>query len=296
LTRAEAPWSGGAAAQTLHSITGALLRGVRMPTIVAGATVLAVVVLMALLADVLFTLDPILIDAAHRLRPPGADHWLGTDALGRDIYSRVVYGARTSLSIGFGVACVSVLVGVAIALPTGYFRSLDVVVMRIMDGLMAIPTFLLAIALVALSKASLGTIILALSVPEIPRVVRLARSVVLTTREEAYVEAARTLGTSVPAMLWRHILPSTVAPLLVLASYICSSAILVEAALSFLGVGLPPEIPSWGGMIAQGRLYLQIAPWMELPPGIALTLTILAVNLVGDGLRDLVDPRLARKV
>jgi peptide/nickel transport system permease protein len=280
----------------LRPFTGALLRGARTPTIVGGCVVLVLVLLMALLAGVLFTVDPTFINASNRLQPPNGTNWLGTDALGRDIYSRVLYGARTSLSIGFGVAFLGVTVGVLIALPTGYFRSVDAVVMRIMDGLMAIPTFLLAIALVALSNASLGTIIVALAVPEIPRVVRLVRSIVLTTREESFVEAARTLGTSLPNMLWRHILPSTVAPLLVLASYICSSAILIEAALSFLGAGLPPEIPSWGSMISEGRLYLQIAPWMVLLPSIALTLTILAVNLVGDGLRDLIDPRLARKV
>jgi len=227
---------------------------------------------------------------------PGATFWLGADELGRDLLVRLLYGARISLVVGLSVAIVSVTIGLTIGLVAGYYRKLDNVLMRIMDGLMAIPGILLAIALVSLNRASVGIVVIAISIPEIPRVVRLVRSVVLTTREQPYIEAAVGGGSRSLKIILRHIVPSTVAPLIVQATYITASAILTEAALSFLGAGVPPEIPTWGNMIASSRLLLARAPWTIFFPGACLALVVLAVNLLGDGLRDRLDPRLARRM
>jgi peptide/nickel transport system permease protein len=267
----------------------------RNPTLFAGGAILSLVALIALAAP-LIAGDPLTMQPAQRLRPPSDVNWLGTDNLGRDVYSRTVYGARVSLFVGLSVAAFSVVLGLAIGLLSGYFRRVDAVVMRLMDGLMAIPAILLAIALVALTRASVMTVIVAITIPEVPRVVRLVRSVVLSVREAPYVEAAIAGGTPVWKILLRHIVPTTVPPLIVQATYICASAILIEAALSFLGAGTPPEIPTWGNMIAQSRLFLSRAPWTIFAPGIALAVVVLAVNLLGDGLRDRLDPRLARRM
>jgi len=210
--------------------------------------------------------------------------------VGRDVYSRTLYGARVSLIVGLSVAAVSILVGLAVGLVAGFVRWVDAVVMRVMDGLMAIPSILLAVALIALTGASVGNVILAITVSEVPRVSRLVRSLVLSLKERPFVEAAIVVGTPFPALLLRHILPNTMGPLLVQGSYIFASAVLIEAALSFIGAGTPPEIPSWGNMISEGRLVFQIAPHIVLFPGIALALTVLAVNMIGDGLRDVLDP------
>ena len=267
----------------------------RNPTIVAGGAILGLIALLAILAP-LFAGDAVTMHPALRLRPPSAEDWLGTDHLGRDVFARTVYGARVSLIVGISVAAMSITVGLVVGLLAGYFRKVDAVVMRLMDGLMAIPAILLAIALVALTRASVSTVIIAITIPEVPRVVRLVRAVVLGVREAPYVEAAIAGGTPVWKILLRHIVPSTIAPLIVQATYICASAILIEAALSFLGAGTPPEIPTWGNMIAQSRLFLSRAPWTIFAPGIALALVVLAVNLLGDGLRDRLDPRLARRM
>jgi peptide/nickel transport system permease protein len=267
----------------------------RNPTLAAGGAMLALIALVALAAP-LIPGDPITMRPAERLRPPSASNWLGTDNLGRDVFSRTVHGARVSLFVGLSVAVFSVALGLLVGLLAGYFRRVDAVVMRLMDGLMAIPAILLAIALVALTRASVMTVIVAITIPEVPRVVRLVRSVVLSVREAPYVEAAIAGGTPVWKILVRHILPSTVPPLIVQATYICASAILIEAALSFLGAGTPPEIPTWGNMIAQSRLFLSRAPWTIFSPGVALAVVVLAVNLLGDGLRDRLDPRLARRM
>jgi peptide/nickel transport system permease protein len=267
----------------------------RSPTIVIGASLLLIIALAALFAP-LIAGDPIAFQPVDRLQPPSARFWLGTDSLGRDVFARVVYGARISLLVGLSVAAVSVAAGLVVGLVAGYFPRVDTVVMRFMDGIMAIPAILLAISLVAVAGASVKLVIVAIAIPEIPRVTRLVRSVVLAVRALPYVEAARSSGTRVGRILRRHILPNTVAPLIVQATYICASAILTEAGLSFLGAGTPPEFPTWGNMIASSRLYLQIAPWTIFAPGLCLALVVLAVNLLGDGLRDRLDPRIARRM
>jgi len=251
---------------------------------------------MAVFAPWLGTVDPQALAPIRRLKWPSAAYWFGTDMLGRDVYSRVVYGARVSLIVGLAVAVLSTLLGLAIGLVTGYVRRLDAVVMRVMDGLMSIPSVLLAIALMALTKASIGNVIVAITLAEVPRVVRLVRSLVLTLREQPYVEAAIAAGTTLPRILMRHILPNIVAPLLVQGTYVCGSAMITEAILSFIGAGTPPNIPSWGNIMAEGRSLVQIAGYLILFPGICLSLTVLAVNLLGDGMRDALDPRLARRM
>ena len=268
----------------------------RHPTAIAGGIVLLLMILLALLAPWLGTVDPQAVTPIKRLKQPSAEFWFGTDMLGRDVYSRVVYGARVSLSIGIAVAFFSILVGLSIGLVTGYLRWLDAVVMRVMDGLMSIPPVLLAISLMALTRASIENVIVAITLAEVPRVVRLVRSLVLTLREQPYVEAAVAAGTSLPRILVRHILPNTTAPLLVQGTYICASAMITEAILSFIGAGTPPNIPSWGNIMAEARSLFQIAGYLIFFPGVCLSLTVLAVNLLGDGMRDALDPRLARRM
>jgi len=260
-----------------------------------GGILLGLMVLIAVIGPN-FTLDPIALSPMTRLKPPSADAFFGSDFLGRDVFARVISGARISLVVGLAVALVAVSIGLFLGMIAGYIRALDAVIMRVMDGLMAIPGILLAIALISLSGATLGTVIIAIVIPEIPRVVRLVRAVVLTVREEPYVEAAIAAGTRLPLILTRHILPNTIAPLIVQATYICGSAMLTESILGFLGAGIPPEIPSWGNIMSEGRTYFQISPWIIFYPGVALALTVLAVNVVGDGLRDTLDPRIARKM
>jgi peptide/nickel transport system permease protein len=280
---------------------------VRHPGVLVGGFVLLVMLLVGLAAPYLGTISPSAINPSFRNKVPGVErtiraddgaattfkHRMGTDSLGRDVYSRVVYGARVSLLIGVSVAAISVALGLVIGLVAGYVRPLDGVIMRLMDGLMAIPAILLAIAVVSLFRAGIGAVIVAITVPEIPRVVRLVRSIALSVREEPYVEAAIMSGTPVPKLLVRHILPNTVAPLIVQGTFICASAILVEAILSFLGIGIPPETPTWGNIMAEGRNLFRIFPHNILYPGIFLGLTVLAVNMLGDGLRDTLDPKMA---
>ena len=268
----------------------------RHPTVAIGGGLVLFLIAMALLAPYLATVDPTALAPARRTRAPSPDYWFGTDMLGRDIYSRVVYGARVSLLVGFSVALLSSVIGLAIGLVSGFVRWADGVIMRVMDGLMSIPSVLLAIALMALTKASIGNVIAAITLAEVPRVVRLVRSLVLTLREQPYVEAAIASGTTLPLILVRHILPNIVAPLLVQATYVCGSAMITEAILSFIGAGTPPNIPSWGNIMAEGRSLVQIASYLLIFPGIFLSLTVLAVNLLGDGMRDALDPRLARRM
>jgi peptide/nickel transport system permease protein len=268
----------------------------RHPTVVIGGGLLLLLVLMAVFAPYLATVDPQALSPIRRLRAPSAQYWFGTDMLGRDVYSRVLYGARISLIVGLSVALLSSAVGLAIGLVSGFNRAVDAVVMRIMDGMMSIPAVLLAIALMALTKASIENVIVAITIAEVPRVSRLVRGVVLSLREQPFVEAARATGTRSWRILLRHILPNTVAPLVVQGTYICAAAIITEAILSFLGAGTPPNIPSWGNIMAEGRSLFQVAAYIILFPGMFLSITVLAVNLVGDGLRDALDPRLARRM
>jgi peptide/nickel transport system permease protein len=267
----------------------------RNPTIALGALLLAVLLAMAIAAP-LIAGDPFRQAPINRLRAPSERFWFGTDQFGRDVFARTVYGARVSLIVGFVVAALASVIGLALGLVCGYFKRIDGIMMRIMDGIMAIPSILLAIALITLSRPGLGIVIVAILVPEVPRVVRVVRSIVLSIRAQPYVESAIAGGTRNAKLLVRHILPNTLAPLIVQATYVCASAMLIEAGLSFLGAGVPPEIPSWGNIIAQGRTFFQIAPWTILIPGAFLAATVLAVNMLGDGLRDRLDPRLARRL
>jgi peptide/nickel transport system permease protein len=268
----------------------------RHPTAIFGAVVLLAMIAVAIAAPLLGTVDPQAMSPVKRLRDPWGEYWFGTDMLGRDVYSRVIYGARVSITVGLAVAILSTLVGLAIGLVTGFIRWVDAVVMRVMDGLMSIPSVLLAIALMALTKASLENVVFAITIAEIPRVVRLVRSLVLSLREQPFVEAATAAGTGIARTLMRHILPNTVAPLLVQGTYIFASAMITEAILSFIGAGTPLNIPSWGNIMAEARSLFQLKPWLILIPGAFLSLTVLAVNLLGDGLRDALDPRLARRM
>lgn len=263
----------------------------RQPTFVAGLLALALVVASGVLAPAWWTGDPQQMKPAQRLQPPSAVRWFGSDHFGRDVYSRTLYGARISLTVGAAVAVLSLALGTALGLVIGFYRRLDTIMMRVMDGLMAIPAILLALALMAMMRGSVRNVVVALVIPEIPRVIRLVRASVLSLREHTMVEAARALGVGTPRILLRYILPALVAPLVVQATYICASAILFEAYLSFLGAGTPPHIPSWGNMMAEGKTYVQLAFWIILFPGLFLALTVLAINLVGDGLRDLLDVR-----
>jgi peptide/nickel transport system permease protein len=289
---------------------GTVRKLARNPSVVIGATIVAILALVGLFAPLLGTIDPAEINPVFRNKKPGVErtiraddgkevqfvHRFGTDSLGRDVYSRVVYGARVSLIIGVTVAVLSVAVGLTIGLIAGYIRWLDGFIMRIMDGLMAIPAILLAMGVVSLSRAGLVAVVIAIVIPDIPRVVRLVRSVVLSIREEPYVEAAITVGTPTPTLLVRHVLPNTVAPLIVQGTFICGSAILIEAVLSFLGIGIPPETPTWGNIMAEGRSLFRIFPHNIFYPGVFLAFAVLAINMLGDGLRDTLDPRFAKRV
>ncbi len=266
------------------------------PTLIIGIVLLIAMAAISLGAPWIATADPQDLDPIARMQPPSAEHYFGTDALGRDVFSRAVWGGRVSLIVGLSVAALATIGGVLLGLTAGFVRWADGPIMRVMDGLMAIPGILLAIALMAVTQANMTTVIVAITIPEIPRVARLVRSLALTLREQLFVEAAHAVGTRLPIILWRHVLPNTVAPLIVQATFVAASAVLIEAALSFLGVGIPPQTPSWGNMMAEGRNYVAVGFHIILYPGILLALTVLAINLLGDGLRDALDPRLARQL
>jgi peptide/nickel transport system permease protein len=268
----------------------------RYPTIAFGGALLIVMLLIAILAPYLATVDPTALAPAKRTRSPSADFWFGTDMFGRDIYSRVVYGTRVSLTVGLSVAVLASLAGLIVGLISGFVRWTDGIIMRIMDGMMSIPPILLAITLMALTRASVGNVITAIAIAEFPRVARLVRGVVLTLREQPYVDAAVAAGTRAPMIILRHILPNTLAPMTVQATYICASAMIVEAILSFIGAGTPPTIPSWGNIMAEGRALWQVKPFIVFFPAVFLSITVLAVNLLGDGLRDMLDPRMAKRL
>ena len=266
----------------------------RHPSVAIGGGLLVLMALIGIFAPLLWTTDPTAISPARRTRVPSELYWFGTDMLGRDVYSRVVYGARVSLLVGFSVAVLSSIIGLTIGLFAGFVRWADGIIMRIIDGMMSIPPILLAIALMALTRGSIQNVIIAITIAEIPRVARLVRGVVLSLREQPYVEAAVANGARVPRIIVRHILPNTFAPMSVQATYICASAMIVEAILSFIGAGVPPATPSWGNIMAEGRALWQVRPHIILFPAVFLSITVLAVNLLGDGLRDSLDPRLAK--
>jgi peptide/nickel transport system permease protein len=266
------------------------------PTLSIGLVLLAAMMFIAVFAPLLGTVDPTALAPAKRTREPNAEFWFGSDAYGRDIYSRVLYGARISLLVGFSVAILASFAGLVIGLVSGYLRRLDGIFMRVMDGVMSVPPILLAIALMALTRASVENVIMAITIAEFPRVARLVRGVVLSLREQPFVEAAITTGTPTPRIILSHILPNTVAPLSVQATYICGSAMIIESILSFIGAGTPPIVPSWGNIMADGRTLWQVKPYIILFPAIFLSLTVLAVNLLGDGLRDALDPRMAKRL
>jgi peptide/nickel transport system permease protein len=268
----------------------------RHPAIAIGSALLLAMLLIAVFAPWIGTVDPTALAPARRTREPSAAFWFGTDMLGRDIYSRVLYGTRVSLTVGFAVAILASLAGLVIGLVSGFIRWADGFIMRVMDGLMSIPPILLAIALMALTRGSVGNVITAITIAEIPRVSRLVRSVVLSLREQPYVDAAVAAGTRTPMIILRHILPNTVAPMTVQATYVCASAMIIEAILSFIGAGTPPTIPSWGNIMAEGRALWQVKPDIVFFPAIFLSVTVLAVNLLGDGLRDALDPRMVKRL
>lgn len=290
-------------------MTSALARLWANTAVRVGVSVLALLLLLALAAPLLGTVDPAAMDSAHINTASGTrgefafidgttvahTFWFGADSFGRDIYSRVMYGTRVSLLVGLSTAVLAVALGGLLGMLAGYFRAVDAVLMRVMDGLMAIPAILLAIALVAALGAKLWTVVVAIAIPEVPRVTRLVRSLVLTLREEPFVEAAKALATPTPVILWRHILPNALAPLIVQGTFIAASAVLTEAILSFLGLGLPPDIPTWGNIMAEGRVQFSQYPGNVLFPALFLVPTVLAINLLGDGLRDVLDPKFAKR-
>jgi peptide/nickel transport system permease protein len=279
----------------MNSPVLAFLRSLfRRKLVLVATLVLAVVFVLAVLAPLISPYDPGAMRVARRLRPPSEVNWFGTDELGRDIFSRIVWGARASLGIGFAVVMISVTVGTAFGLIAGYFKRLDAPIMRFVDALMALPDILLAIFLVAVLGASAGNVILALSIVYTPRVVRVIRASTLVVRELPFVEAARSIGVSTPRILAVHLLPNIASPVLVQATFIFAYAVLAEAGLSFLGAGVPPETPTWGTMIASGQQYADDAFWIVAFPGLAIVFVALSLQVLGDGLRDMLDPRLRK--
>lgn len=267
----------------------------RQPTMVIGIVVVLLMTLIAIFAPYLTSYDPGRLAPADRLKGPSEAHFFGTDLTGRDVFARTLYGARISLIIGISVAIAGSFFGATVGLIAGSFRRIDTILMRVMDGFMAFPGLLLALALVAFFGGSLYSVIFVLTVVDTPRIARTIRSVVLSLREQPFVEAARSIGARDHRLITRHILPNTVAPLIVQGTFVFASAILAEASLSFLGVGTPPTVPSWGNIIGEGRTYIRQAIWLSLFPGLGIVITVLAINLIGDGLRDILDPKLARR-
>ncbi|RWE00268.1 ABC transporter permease [Mesorhizobium sp.] len=280
----------------IHSEPNILSRLIGRPTSAIGLIVLVVIVLAAILAPVIAPYAPSKLSIASRLHPPSLDHLFGTDDLGRDVFTRMLYAARTSLSVGFAVVVLSSIIGTILGLTAGYFKRLDTPVSRLIDAVMAFPDILLAIALVAALGPTAVNVLAALGIVYAPRIARVVRASTLVIRELPYVEAARALGVPTPVILIRHVLRNVTSPLLVQGTFIFANAILAEAGLSFLGVGISPDIPTWGTMIATGRQYMDQAGWVMMFPGAAIVVTVLSLQLLGDGLRDLLDPRLAKDI
>jgi len=280
----------------LESEPNLLSRLISRPTSAAGLAALVLIALAALLAPWLAPYAPAKLSIAHRLEPPSLVHLFGTDDLGRDVFSRMLFAARTSLSVGLAVVVFSSVFGIVLGLMAGFFRKLDAPASRLVDAMMAFPDILLAIALVAALGSTPVNVVVALGIVYAPRLARVVRASTLVIRELPYVEAARALGVPTPVILVRHVLRNIASPILVQGTFIFANAILAEAGPSFLGVGISPDIPTWGTMIAVGRQYMDQAGWIMMFPGAAIVVTVLALQLVGDGLRDLLDPRLAKDI
>lgn len=285
-----------AIAQAGYREPNLLMKMMSRPTAMAGLVVLVIMIVLSLLAPVISPYDPAQLAVRNRLLPPSWQNLFGTDDLGRDIFTRVLYSGRTSITVGFAVVIFASIIGVLMGLIAGFFRKADAPVSRLIDAMMAFPDILLAIALVAALGASATNVVIALGVVYAPRLARVVRASTLVIRELPYVEAARALGVPTPVTLVRHVLRNVTSPLLVQATFIFANAILAEAGLSFLGVGISPDIPTWGTMISVGRQYMEQAPWIMWFPGGAIILAVLSLQLVGDGLRDFLDPRLAKDV
>ena len=264
------------------------------PNLLIGLIVLIFFSILCGAAQFWERIDPLMLDPDDRIQGPSWKHWFGTDNAGRDIYSRTLHGGRVSLMVGFFVAIFTTAVGMVIGLISGYTPKLDMIIQRVMDAIMSFPTLLLALALVAMLGSSLWNVIGVITFVDTPRMVRIVRATVLSLREQMYIDAARSIGAPTWRILFVHLAPNTMAPVLVQATYIFALAILTEASLSFLGLGIPPENPSWGNILALGRTFLQQAFWISFFPGLLLTINVLAMNLVGDGLRDAFDPKLSR--
>jgi peptide/nickel transport system permease protein len=294
------PTNGGFAVMTTTKDTRKPSRFLRFlrrnPEIAWGGLLLLVVTLLSVAAPLLGTVDPRAISTANRLKPPSAEHWFGTDMLGRDLYSRVLYGGRISLSIGVSASALSALFGTFIGLLSAFGAFMDAAIMRIMDGIMSIPAILLAIALMAVAGPSVENVIMAVTIVEAPRVARLIRGVVLSLKGQPYVEAAIAAGSSMPRIVIRHLLPGIVGPLIVQATFVWATAMILEAALSFIGAGTPPSTPSWGNIMSDGKALWQVKPFLIFIPAGFLSVTLLAVNMLGDGLRDLLDPRMSNRI
>lgn len=271
-----------------------MLSTLRRPQVAFGVVVLVLIGFVAVAAPILTREGPNVLNILGRLAPPSGLHPMGTDDLGRDVWSRVAYGSRLSLLVGFMTALIASGIGTLVALIAGYYRWLDEIVMRLLDGLMALPGVLLAIAIMAAVGPRVSNVVLALSIVYMPRCARVARSAVLVAREQVFVEAANALGAKDTGVMLRHILPGILTPVLIQATYVFATAVLLEAALSFLGAGAPPTVPSLGAMLSDGRLLMRQAPWMTIFPGAVISLTVLGVNMIGDGLRDALDPRLRK--
>ena len=276
--------------------TAAMRLARRQPSMAAGMLIIAALIVISLAAPLLSSIDPTDISMSSRLTGPSAQHWFGADGFGRDVYTRSLYGGRISLLVGFSVALIAMTTGAVIGAIAGYFRKVDSVVMRVMDGVMAIPTILLAIALMAMLGASVQNVIISLAIVDTPRTVRVARASVLSLREQPFIDAARVIGANPVRILARHIVPNLLAPLVVMGTFIAAAAVLTEAYLSFLGAGTPPTVPSWGNIMAEGRGFISKAMWIIFFPGLVLAIAVTAINLAGDGLRDVLDPKLARRM
>ncbi|MBM3535986.1 MAG: ABC transporter permease [Alphaproteobacteria bacterium] len=268
-------------------------RMLRNRQFVFGSMVLLLLCVIAVFAPYLSPYAATDVDVINRLKPPSLRHWFGTDGFGRDVYTRVIFGARTSMIAGLFTMICTVVAGGTIGITAGYFRGVfDNIVMRLMDAMMAIPAILLAIAFIAILGSGLTNVVIALSVAYVPRLARIVRSVVLAVREQLYIESARAVGARTPRILAYYVLPQVIPTILVQGSFIVAYAVIAEAALSFLGIGTPPPAPSWGNILSDGRSYLSLAPWVTVFPGLAIMAIVLSLNLLGDALRDIIDPRL----